>query len=192
MSRRSRRALRPDSARAGARPAGATATAVVDDPYEAGARITVAVSLRDDPLRRLRARNQIDEAQFQAGRHWQRLCEEVEIGSIRAVDTTREPVDGGSQRQPVTDRQRRAARGLMRAARALGREGDALVRDVLGRRLFIEQAASLRGATTQRSIDYVGRRLRECLETLASEFGYAGAHSGRVDAGRPPGKRASP
>jgi hypothetical protein len=175
MSRRSRKAKRAgaDMVRAGATQAGATATAVVDDPYEAGARTAVVVSLRDDPLRRLRARNQIDEAQFQAGRHWQRLCEEAEIGSIRAVDTTREPVDGGSQRELLTDRQRRAAQGLMRAARALGREGDELVRDVLGRRLFIEQAAALRGATTQRSIDYVGRRLRECLETLASEFGYA-------------------
>jgi hypothetical protein len=173
MSRRSRKAHRPDRARAGAQPAGATATAVVDDPYEAGARVAAVVSLRDDPLRRLRARNQIDEAQFLAGRHWQRLCEEAEIGGIRAVDTTREPVDGGRQRDLLTDRQRQAAEGLIRAAHALGREGDALVRDVLGRRLFIEQAAVLRGATTQRGTAYVGRRLRECLETLAVEFGYA-------------------
>src|SRR3974390_2897019 len=71
-----------------------TAVEVVDDPYGPG-KIDVVRSVRDDPLAGLRARRFIDEAQFVAGRHWQQCWEDSEIGQVRAIDTTKEPVDGG-------------------------------------------------------------------------------------------------
>src|SRR5262245_12836196 len=71
---------------------------------------------------------------------------------------------------PITDRNRRAVKELVRLARSLGLEGEALVRDVLGQRLSIEQAAGRRGQLTEPGIKYLGKRFRECLETLAKEF----------------------
>lgn len=146
----------------------------VDDPYEPGGKITTVQSLRDDPLARLHVRSQIDDAQYAAGRHWQNLYEAAEIGGVRAMDTTKEPVDGGGfLTEPITDRQRDAARELGRLSRSLGQDGDALVRSVLGHRWFIEQIAAARGIESRRGIEYLGRRFRECLETLARELGYA-------------------
>ena len=62
---------------------------------------------------------------------------------------------------------------LTRCCSVLGQEGDALCRDVLGRGLCLVEAAAGRGLRTQRGLNYLGQRLRECLETLAREFGYA-------------------
>jgi len=145
----------------------------VKDPYDGG-RLIVARSLRDDPLARLHDRHHIDDAQYAAGRAWQALYEAAEIGGARAIDPTREPVDGGGRiPEPITDRQRHAVRELGRLGRALGEQGDALVRDVLGRRLFIEQAAARREQFSRDAIEYLGKRFRECLETLARNMGFA-------------------
>lgn len=146
----------------------------VDDPYEAGAKIQAIASLRDDPLGRLHARDQIDQAQYEAGRHWQRLWSDAQIGGLKAMDTTKEPVDGGrTVSEPFTDRNRRAIRELGRLSRVLGLEGESLVRDVLGNRMFADQVAASRGISSRRGIAYISARFRECLETLATEFGYA-------------------
>src|SRR3972149_5789289 len=97
----------------------------VDDPYgtETGEKIVVFRSLRDDPIGAMHARNQVDQAQYAAARHWQRGYEAVEISGARAIDTTREAVDGGIMREPFTEGMRRAASDLARAGRALGKEG---------------------------------------------------------------------
>lgn len=150
-----------------------TAEVVVDDPYELGAKLTVTRSLRDDPLARLRDREQIDEAQFIAGRHWQRDFEAAEIGGISAIDTTKEPVDGRKFPDHLTDKHREAIKAISEAGAMLGIEGDALVRDFLGKRMWMDQIAALRGFSNQRSLDYLARRCRECLETLAYFYGYA-------------------
>lgn len=147
---------------------------VADDPYEIGAKVQAIASLRDDPLGRLHARDQIDQAQYQAGLHWQKLFRDSEIGGLKAMDTTKEPVDGGKMADTYTDRHRKAIMGLARAKRALGIAGDALVRDILGKRLFIEEAAAIRLLFTARGINFIGVRFRECLEALAQEFGFAG------------------
>ncbi len=88
---------------------------VVRDP-EDDARIRVTRNVRGDPLGALWARRQIDEHQFIAGRHWQHLLEEAGTAGVRALDTTKERVDGGALSfEGLTDRQRRAARELRRA-----------------------------------------------------------------------------
>ena len=150
------------------------ASVVVDDPYEKGGRIEVLRALRDDPLAGLHAAKQVDEPQYLAGRHLQRAYELAEIGGARAIDPTREAVDGGGIAQPtVSDAQAKAIGDIARAHRALGMEGESIVRDILMRHLSVAQTAAKRGTVSEREQNYIGRRFRECLDTLALVFGHA-------------------
>lgn len=150
------------------------APVVVDDPYERGAKITVLRSLRDDPLAALHACNQIDQCQYIAGRHWQRAFELAQGTGLRAIDTTREAVDGGQIAQAtVTDKQIKAFGDLAKASKALGMEGESIAMDVLGRGLTLSATAAKRALTTEADRKYIGRRFREALDTLAGVFGYA-------------------
>lgn len=141
------------------------ATVVVDDPYERGGKIESVASLRDDILRHLRVREEIDDAQFEAGRRYERYIEQSQIGSVKAMDPTKEPVDGGGAFvESVTDRQIAAVRELSEANRILGRRGELLVRRVLvERRRFKEIAIS----TERNDIAHVRRVFFECLDELA-------------------------
>ena len=137
---------------------------VVQDPYDSAATISVARATRDDPLAGMFARGQIDMAQLSAGRIWQRHWEDAAIGSIRAIDPTKEPVDGkGPPPMPFTDKQREAVLELRTCGVALGYTGDRIVRMVLADRMQIIQVAGL----LKQPKKYIGQRFRECLETMA-------------------------
>lgn len=151
------------------------AIAVVSDPYsETGEQIAVIRSVRDDPLADMRSRGVIDEAMFWAGRKWQSLHECSEIGPIGAIDPTREAVDGGKPRDPITDRQIDAFRQLDKARRELGMIGERLVKDVLGGGMTIGQVADKWGHSSAREQNYISRRFRESLETLGQLWGFIG------------------
>lgn len=142
------------------------APAVVDDPYgQNGEKSRVVRSLRDDVLGHLHARKEIDDAQFQAGRKYERFAEQSQIGSVKAMDTTKEPVDGGGGIvEPISDRQIAAVRELSEAGRVLGRRGDALVRKILvGRLKFKEISPSIE----RNDVAHVRRVFFECLDELA-------------------------
>ena len=79
---------------------------------------------------RMHSHRHIDEAQYQGGRAFQADWEKAERGP-QAVDPTREYVDGGEMREPITEGQRKAVLRLNRAERELGADGSALVHDVL-------------------------------------------------------------
>ena len=149
----------------------------VDNPLalEPGEKIVALRSIRDDPLGRLHSRRQIDEAQYQGGRSFQNDWERAERGP-RAVDPTREYVDGGQMREPITEGQRKAVLRLNRAERELGADGSALVHDVLVHDLSMEQVGQRRGLCSQRWNDYFARRFQECLDRLALIYGLATAH----------------
>src|SRR5262249_51218620 len=67
----------------------------VDDPYgQRGDKVTVLRQTRGDPLGRLHAHHQIDDAQYHAGRAYQGDRERADRGA-RAIDPTKEAVDGG-------------------------------------------------------------------------------------------------
>src|SRR5436190_21958971 len=140
----------------------------VDDPLglEPGDKIVTLRSIRNDPLARLHTHHQIDEAQYQAGRAFQNDWERAERGP-RAVDPTREYVDGGQAREPITEGQRKAVLRLNRAERELGADGSALVHDILVYGLTMEQVGQKRGLRTQRWKDYFSRRFCEFLERLS-------------------------
>jgi hypothetical protein len=153
------------------------ATVEVDDPLgvEPGEKIVALRSIRNDPLGRLHAHRQIDEAQYRGGRAFQGDWERAERGP-RAVDTTREYVDGGQPREPITEGQRRAALRLNRAEHELGAHGSMLVHDVLISGMTMEQIGQRRGLLTQRWQDYFARRFKECLDRLALIYGFATPH----------------
>jgi hypothetical protein len=150
------------------------ATVEVDNPLalDPGDKIVVLRSIRNDPLGRLHSHHQIDEAQYQAGRAFQSDWEEAERGP-RAVDPTREYVDGGQTREPITEGQRKAVLRLNRAERELGADGSAIVHDVLVHGMTMNQIGQGRGLTTQRWRDYFSRRFCECLDRLALIYGFA-------------------
>lgn len=148
------------------------ASAVVDDPLERGKRLEVTVTLRDDILRHLRVRGEIDEAQFQAGRLYERYAEQSQIGSVKAMDTTKEPVDGGGEfYEAVTDRQIAAVRQLSEAGRVLGRKGELLVRKILIERRKFRDIA---GDGGRYDLAYVRRHFFDCLDELAVLWNLAG------------------
>lgn len=151
---------------------------IVDDPYEAGAQITVLRSLRDDALARLACRGHIDRQLVLAGRAWQADYELVEIGNLRGIDTTRDAVDGGRFPDLDTDRRCAASDRIARDDKALGQEGAILIRRVLVSGMTFEQIGAERGDIGQFMIKYLGRRFREALETLAQIRGF-------VSGGRP-------
>ena len=150
----------------------------VDDPMalEPGEKIVVLRSIRNDPLGRLHSHRQIDDAQYRGGRAFQNDWERAERGP-RAVDTTREYVDGGERREPITEAQRRAVLRLNRVERELGADGSALVHEVLILGLTMDQIGERRGLRTQRWNDYFARRFRECLDRLALVYGFAALHA---------------
>jgi hypothetical protein len=146
----------------------------VDDPLalEPGEKIVTLRSIRGDPLGRLHSHRQIDEAQYQGGRAFQNDWEKAERGP-QAVDPSREYVDGGQFREPITEGQRKAVLRLNRVERELGADGSALVHEILILGMTMEQISQRRGLRGQRWLDYFARRLRECLDRLALIYGFA-------------------
>jgi len=144
----------------------------VDDPMEAGGKLIVMRSTRDDPLADLHARRMIDEAQYHSGRAFQHDFETAERGP-RAIDPAKEYVDGGMAPEPITEAQRKAARQLAVVYRALGQDGSAITHDVLVHNKTRAQIAESRGLSGRRWDEYFGTRFRECLDCLAVVYGFA-------------------
>lgn len=147
----------------------------VDDPMELGGKLIVMRSTRDDPLGDLHARHMIDEAQYQAGRAFQRDFETAERGP-RAIDPSKEAVDGGMMPEPITEAQRAAARQLAVVHRALGQNGSALIHNFLIHGLSMQRMALMRSLNVEAERKYLRARLRECLDSLAVIYGFAMGH----------------
>src|SRR5512143_1500929 len=96
-------------------------------------RDKVVRSIRNDPLGALYAQGIVDRVQWTAGEIWRWSYVNSEIGSLRAIDPTREGVDGGSLNDPSFEQVKRAVANLRRAAVALGKYDEALVTDVIGK-----------------------------------------------------------
>jgi hypothetical protein len=146
----------------------------IDDPLalEPGEKIVALRSVRNDPLGRLHAHKQLDDAQYRAGRAFQNDWERAERGP-QAIDPSREHVDGAQGREPITEGQRQAVLRLNRAERELGADGAAITHDVLVHGLTMEQVGQKRGLASQRWNDYFARRFKECLDRLALVYGFS-------------------
>lgn len=148
-------------------------TIEIDDPFELGAKIIAFRSLRDDPLGRLHDRHQIDGAQFHAGRAYQRDFEMAERGP-KAIDPSKEAVDGGRIPEPLTDAQMKAVLRLNVADKDLKTDGRRLMHDFLIHGLNTDQIAQVRRQTPNSfTKQYYGRCIRESLDKLAVVYGFA-------------------
>lgn len=147
---------------------------IVDDPMglDPGDKIVTLRSIRNDPLARLHTHRQIDEAQYQGGRAFQADWEQAERGP-RAIDPTRESVDGGQMPEAITEAQQKAVKRLNRAERELGCDGSALVHDVLIAGMTFDQIAERRDVKGERWQRYFATRFRECLDRLALIYGFS-------------------
>lgn len=152
--------------------AGQYASIEVDDPFEQGEKIVVLRQLRCDPLARLHSHHQIDEAQYHAGRAYQRDWEVAERGA-RAIDPTKEAVDGGKLPEPITDSQARARKRLIAVRGELGRVFRAVVDSVLIEGRSIEAFSIMQGRHGGRWSNYYGKMFRDGLDVLAVEYGLA-------------------
>lgn len=132
-------------------------------------------ALRDDPLGLMHARKQIGEAQYRAGREWQRTHEAAGVGRLRSSGDIREPTDGGQiASDGITDHQRAALIRLNTWARALGTAGNRLVQAVLADKRSIREIADTGGMMPGKAATtFTGHRFRECLSTLAKMMGFA-------------------
>lgn len=148
-----------------------TAPVMVENPLGYfGAKIEVLRSTRDDPLAALLARYEIDQAQYEAGRLYEKYAEQAEIGNVKAMDPAKEAVDGGFIPEPITDRQIAAVRQLSEAARVLGRRGEIMIRHILiHRRRFKEIAKT----TKESDVMHARKSFFDCLEELAELWGLA-------------------
>ena len=139
--------------------------------------ITVIRSLKDDPLGRMHARHQIDQAEYLAGRAYQECYVKAQLARYGSItDLSQVGVDGGRS-EPLTESRQRALQRLRVIDAALakkhGSEGVLLVRDVLGEGFSIEAAARRRASTNERSTRSWGWLFRRCLSVIAFKFGYA-------------------
>jgi hypothetical protein len=184
MAKKNTRNLRPKpnhrkihDRRAAELPHGASvAVDEVDDPLERGATLLVVRSIRDDQLAALRARGHIAEHQFAAGRAWQLLYARAEIGGAKSLDPTKIRVDGAGPGTVIAARRMLAAKRLVRIGMRLGKHGETLLHDVLVGGMTLRRVAAARGLDARPGsgdLTYLGRRLRECLDTVARELGLA-------------------
>lgn len=144
----------------------------IDDPLEKGGTLLVMRSTRDDPLAWLHSRRHINEAMYMGGRAFQADFEAAERGP-KAIDFTKEAVDGGQMPEPITERQQKAAKQLARVYRALGQDGAALTHDVLIHSKTYRQVAAGRGLKGEKWDRYFGARFTDCLSCLAVVYNFA-------------------
>jgi hypothetical protein len=95
---------------------------VVEDPHGTfkGEKIKVLRALRDDPLADMHNRGQIDDPLFMAARKLQATHRRATVGSISAIDTTKDVVDGGKGYEGLTNDQVDAFKELKEVDKLLG------------------------------------------------------------------------
>lgn len=153
--------------------AGQYAAIEVADPWVPDDKITVLRQLRNDPLARLHTHGQIDEAQYQAGRAYQGDWETAERGA-RAIDPTREAVDGGRLAEPITEAQAKARKRLVAVKSSLGRKLHSVAHAFLIDGGTTEAIAYALNRPGHRWSNYYGKMIRDALDVLAVEYRLAG------------------
>lgn len=126
--------------------------------------------VRSDTLGALRAAEVIDEAQYIAGRRWQRAYELTEIGGGKGIDTTRPAVDGGRMPDPLPEHRWNASEDLKSAKSALGWWQSSIVEDILGKQLSFADLGIKYGNSSEFFRRHINHVFRQALETLTVVF----------------------
>ncbi len=178
---------------------------MVEDPYELkqGRKPkplrAKLVNLRDDPVGQMAKRDQITGLQLEAARSWQALHDvAASVGLTGGLDPFAVKVSGGKMAEPINDVQIHAMKELQSIDMRLGFVGAVLVRQVLGDRMTVAQAAELVGKPCnsdrerQTERERLGWRLRECLDTLVDILGLKVKGRGKRDTRRYDAMAAAP
>lgn len=169
MARSKRRV--PYLAKAGAEGHFELGERMVDDPLEAGQRYHAKVNVRESSIDHMHSRGRIDASQKLAGDRFRKLWEMASVGRNQAMDTTKEPVDGGGSGDPISDELIKASLELSRVMRQVGQIGSTLLIDIIGEGKLLKDVASkwsnmggvVRG---ERAEGYVTGRVVEALDDL--------------------------
>jgi hypothetical protein len=154
------------------------ATAYVDNPEWRPDRhgmkafprkITAMVNVRESAIATLAARRAINDAQVAAANRFRSLWEKMGGTGAGAIDYSREHVDGGYTRDPISQAQMTAGKELARCRALLGRRTYTLVVAVCGEGFALKEIAiDKRGTLT------AADNLRDGLDDLAEMWGYQG------------------
>ncbi|MGN7878575.1 DUF6456 domain-containing protein [Ensifer sp. 22460] len=82
--------------------------------------ISAVINVRESAVTTLATRGVLDAAQVAAADRFRRLFEAMGGKGAGAIDYGREPVDGGTTREPITERQVSAGKELARCRELLG------------------------------------------------------------------------
>ena len=158
---------------------------VVDDPYEKGAKLAVMMNVREHPISRLHHAGQISDSQKIAGEMFRANYERAVLGGSKAIDYTKERVDGGMAAEPLSEAVQRAVQWLNDVARysGCGPRGYAVLTQICGEGHGLQETARRMrgsGAPGGRAGDgYVLGVLVTSLEALIQHCGMEAVGRGR-------------
>lgn len=129
--------------------------------------VSGAMNLRESPIAMMYAKGALDQAQLQAANRFRRLWETCGGKGAGSFDYTREQVDGGGPREPITDQRMDAGKQLKAAEEHLGRRPYAIVAKVAGEGVAVSTLGS-----THREKTTLADYLKDALTDLACLWGY--------------------
>ncbi len=138
--------------------------------------ISVPFNHRESAISALAAKGVLDAAQVAAAVRFRGLWEALGGSGAKAMDYSKEPVDGGGTSEPISDKQLRAGADLKRASDALkkvhGLYAYRLVSHIAGEGRSIHELTE-----TRRQRDTMTDNLRAYLDVLSDLWGYSGKGS---------------
>lgn len=149
----------------------------VDNPYFAPEhaagrtnpkKVTAAINVRESAIETLYARGQVDQAQKRAADRFRAIWEAMGGAGARALDYSREVVDGGGAVEPIKDHQLNAGQELNRCRKLLGARGYDLVCKVCGEGYALGELCD-----TKRDRLTAADNLRAHLDDLCEIWGLA-------------------
>jgi len=129
--------------------------------------ITAAMNLRESPIAMMAAKGHLEAHQVEAAIKFRRLWESLGGAGAGSFDYSREPVDGGGAREPISDRQIDAGFKLQECRELLGRRHYDVVSRVAGEGCTIAELG-----VSKRARHTLADYLKDALEDLAVHWGF--------------------
>lgn len=139
--------------------------------------IKASHNVKESAITSMAARGHLSVAQVRAAKTFCSLWEALGGSGARAIDYSREPVDGGKNPEAMTDKQMRAGQELKKCSSLLGVLGYELVCKIAGMGMSLEDVAG----KERRRRDHAADSLRGCLEVLAVHLGVFKCQAQGVD-----------
>ena len=129
--------------------------------------IKAAINMRESPAAHWYHKNQIDLAEYRAATRFRSIWEKAGGTGAQAMDYTREKVDGGGFREPISLVRMQAGRDLNEARDCIGVDGFVLVQKLCGECLPMNQVFSSSWEQRKKA-----DTCRQMLTRLAELWGY--------------------